>query len=378
MGTWIGVAMGTLVSGGLAAPEPGLPGQFSAWYASAVAGRLDLPPSVVSTSRTFRYVFVGGFRNERMPGYFARNVGELKDIGVPADQIHVVLPSSDRTSLENAEEVRDRFFEVAAKGPERIVVIAHSRGACDVLAFALDHPRFVRDRVRALYLIQGPFGGTGLAGYLDGTGVPMDRRMKWNHRLIGGLVARITRAFAKADRREVVAEMTPEASATSWARALDRDEETLSEVGSKTFFIRSALPPSRQRFLRRALAWYLQTYHGAGDGVVALEDQSLPGFGTVLANLEAGHTDLTSNRTTSRARRGDRRALVRSLVMALGRGEDPSGREPTALKIGRSRSGGGRLDLGEDAVPERKSGVQGRRRREPRVPPADRVVPADF
>ena len=365
-----------LAAGPDASPTPASPaGPFQEWFQSAVSGGLEIPPKVAKEARSFRYVFVEGFRNEKMRGYFAANIAELKAQGIPRDQIHVIRPSSDRTTAANAEEVRSRFLEIAGEGPERLVVIAHSRGACDALAFALGDPSFVKDRVRAMFLIQGPFGGSGLAGYVTGSGEPMDRRMKIRHRVVTNLLGRLARAFADEDDLEAMEGMTREASAEFWANALDRDQETLAEVGSKTFYIRSAIRPSAQRGPRRAIAWYLQTYHGPGDGVVALSDQSLPGFGSVIATVEAGHSDLTCNRTTSRARRGDRKALSQSIVMAVG--QPGYGTDPSAIEIRDSGAINGRLDPGQDAVPEGKPGLQGRQRRKFRVPPADRVGPTN-
>jgi pimeloyl-ACP methyl ester carboxylesterase len=337
---WSGFAVmvGALLSGGIDASTEGPADQFQAWFRTAVDGKLVVPRPVARKAQSYRYVFVGGLRNERMRGYFARNMDELRDLGIPGDQIHVIHPSSHRTTGANAEDVRARFLEIAAEGPERLVVIAHSRGACDTLAFALDDPKFVRDRVEAMYLIQGPFGGSGLAGYVTGSGVPMDRQMKLRHRIIGNLIGRLVKTVTKGAGLEVVEGMTPEASATFWAKALDKDPETLAAVGAKTFFIRSSLHPSRQRFARRAMAWYLQTYHGPSDGMVTLEDQSLPGFGTVVATLEAAHSDLTCNPPSSRSRRWDRRALVGSIVMAVG--QPRASADPSALRISPSRPGG--------------------------------------
>jgi hypothetical protein len=365
----VGLMVSALLVGGADPSISGDSESFEGWFASAVAGSLKVPPRVAREARSFRYVFVEGFRNERMPGYFAANIAELKALGIPRDQIHIIDPSSRRTTAANAESVRARFLEIAREGPERLVVIAHSRGACDALAFAIGDPVFVRDRVQAMFLIQGPFGGSGLAGYVTGSGAPMDRQMKLRHRIMASLIGRMTRAFAKDESLDAMEGMTPEASAAYWAKALDKDKETLAEVGSKTFFIRSALLPSRQRFARRAMAWYLQAYLGPNDGVVALEDQSLPGFGTVIATLEAGHSDLTCNAPTSRARKGDRRALTRSIVMAVG--QTGSGSDPASIKIAPSRAGGGRLDFRENPVPERQPGFKGRHRRKPPIAPVD-------
>ena len=64
--------------------------------------------------------------------------------------------------------------------------------------------------------------------------------------------------------------------------------------------------------------WYLGTYYGPNDGLVALEDQSLPGLGTVLAVLDVGHTDLTRRFPAARPKHRLRNALVDAILMAVG------------------------------------------------------------
>ena len=204
------------------------------------------------------------------------------------------------------------------EGPEKLVVIAHSRGACDALAFALGDASFVRDRVEALFLIQGPFGGSGMAEYVIGTGQPMDRQMALRHRIVGNLLgpagpSRRRRGGPGGDGGD---------DARGFAGILGEGPRQgrgrPGQVGSKTFYIRSSIHPSRLRFARRAIAWYLQVYHGPSDGMVALADQSLPGLGTMVATIEAGHSDLTHRSPATRSLGVSTKALTRSIVMAVG------------------------------------------------------------
>ncbi len=316
----VAVVVGAFAVGGSPAETRRATTEFEGWFLSAVDGGLKIPDPVERASRSFRYVFVGGFRNERMPGYFAQNIAELREHGINRGQIHVINPNSDRSSIENAAAIRSGFLEVAAKGPERLVVIAHSRGACDALAFALANAGFVRDRVEALFLIQGPFGGTGVAEYVVGRGTAMDRRMPWQHRLLGHVVARLARFAARRTGLDAMEGMTRSASRQFWERTLAEYADAVAGVGPKTFYVRSQTNPSRLRFVRRAIAWYLATYyHGPSDGMVAVADQMLPALGTVIATLEAGHTDLTHHFPATRAHRKVRRALIRSILMTVGR-----------------------------------------------------------
>jgi hypothetical protein len=52
--------------------------------------------------------------------------------------------------------------------------------------------------------------------------------------------------------------------------------------------------------------------------MVALDDQTLPNLGTLLAVLEAGHTDLTNQFPSGRADKRLRRALIDAIIMAVG------------------------------------------------------------
>jgi len=291
---------------------------FERWFRRAVEGDLAIPAPVERAARSYRFVFVEGFRNERMPGYFAQNMAELRARGVPRGQIHVISPSSAKTSAENAGATRSRFLAIASEGPERLVVIAHSRGACDALAFALENGPFVRDRVEALFLIQGPFGGTGVAEYVVGRGTAMDRRMPWHYRALASVVGRLARISARRSGFEALEGMTRAASREFWEKALCRHADALPLVGPKTFYVRSSTAPAQLRFARRAVAWYLALYHGPSDGMVALADQMLPAIGTVIATLDAGHTDLTHHFPATRAPRKVREALIRSILMTVG------------------------------------------------------------
>ena len=52
--------------------------------------------------------------------------------------------------------------------------------------------------------------------------------------------------------------------------------------------------------------------------MVALDDQTVPGLGTVVAVLDAGHTDLTNRFPWARPKPRLRRALIDAIVMAVG------------------------------------------------------------
>ncbi len=297
------------------------PAEFRAWFDAASGAKPSIPAEVKRAARRYRYVFVGGFHNERLPGYFAQNAKELRAQGVPRRAIHFIYPSSDESISGNARPVHDQFVEIAAAGREKLVVIAHSRGACDALAFALQNPEFVSKHIEALFLVQGPFGGTGVADYLTGDGPPMDRQMPLKYRVVAHVLARLEGYLLNHGKHGGLPSLSTDSARDFWECELEAHREAIPVISPKCYFVTSETPPSQLRMFQRAIASYLTTYFGPNDGMVALEDQMLPGIGTVLGVLNAGHTDLTNHFPSARASRKLRRALVDAIIMAVGSSE---------------------------------------------------------
>jgi pimeloyl-ACP methyl ester carboxylesterase len=294
------------------------PAEFRAWFDAARQARLSIPAEVRQTARRYRYVFVGGFHNERMPGYFAQNAKELRARGIPRRAVHFIYPSSHETVAGNAESVRSQFLEIARQGPEKLVVIAHSRGACDALAFALHNPEFVSDRIEALFLVQGPFGGTGVADYVMGEGPPIDSRMPLHYRVIAHVLTNLEAFLLDRGKHGGLPSLTRRASKDFWDQAIKEHPAAIPIVGPKTYYVTSQTKPSRLPLFQRALAWYLAPNFGPNDGMVALDDQTVRGLGTVLAVLDAGHTDLTHHFPSGRGTQRLRKALIDAVIMAVG------------------------------------------------------------
>jgi hypothetical protein len=325
-GILVGIAL--LFWGGTAAGPSVTADEFQGWFEAASQGELRIPKPAVRRARGFQYVFVGGFRVGRMPGYFAQNADELRALGVPRRSIHFLYPSSRRTVEENCGAVREELLRIAGDGTERLVVIAHSRGACDALAFALNEPEFVRDRVEALFLIQGAFGGTGLADYVLGEGEPMDAQMPQVHRWLARAIGALERLLLKRGRHGGLVGMTRDASRAYWNDLLEAHADAVPLVGPKVYYIESRARPADLALFQRAMAWYLGAYYGPNDGVVAVDDQTIPGIGKSLGVLEAGHADLTRRFPATRSKRRLRRALIRSIVMTVSRDESPAPATP--------------------------------------------------
>ena len=295
------------------------PAEFRAWYDASNRDELTVPRGTEIRAREFRYVFVGGFRGEGMRDQFGKNARDLRARGVPKRSIHIIAPSSHKTIEENAVALRADFAEIANRGPERIVVIAHSRGACDTLAFALENPEFVDHRIEALFLVQGPFGGSGLADFVMGDGPPIDRALRLVPRTVARLIGGFERMMMRRGQHGGLASLTSERSHAYWSTAIEANGEAVGLVGPKTYYIEGETEPSRLRLFLRATAAYLALHFGPNDGVVARGDQSLASLGTSLGVFDVGHSDFTRNRPGSRAGKRSRKALMDAIVMAVGR-----------------------------------------------------------
>ena len=308
-----------ILIGGLHPPPDISSMSFQGWFEAANQGRLEIPEAVADEARRSRFVFVLGLLNERMPGYFGQAEKELRSLGVPEESIHRIAPSSDATFSENLEGIREAFLEIAARGPEPIIVVGHSRGACDALAFALLEPGFVSERVSALFLIQGPFGGSGAADYLVGSGRPIDEKMPAPARAIARLLRNVETNRLERGVHGGIVDLTRDSSRSFWEELLDEQARAIPIVGPRTFYIESSVSPRKHPPLRRPVARYLETYYGPNDGLVAAGDQFLPELGTRLGMLDVSHTDLTHRFPAARPRPRLRGALARSIVMAVGR-----------------------------------------------------------
>lgn len=312
------------ISLGLGSPAMGdgpeiAPADFKHWFNSAMDGRSHLTPQARGRAARFRYVFVAGYQGESMPGYFTQNTKEMIAEGVPYTSIHLIQPSSAHTVDENRQNVADGLMELSNRGPERLIIIGHSRGACDAMAFALHEPIFVRDRVEAIFLIQGAFGGTGLADFVLDRKQPIDNRMPAGHGLVCKAIANLENKIGHKSREHAMSDMTCDAACEYWQMTLASCADAVPIVTPKLFYIQAIAENSRLRLIQRATHKYLKTYYGPNDGVVTIEDQSLDGVGQIIAVLEAGHADLTRKGLASRAGRRSRQALMQSILMTVSR-----------------------------------------------------------
>lgn len=291
-----------------AAPTPDtFVNAFNEYY----AGQRPLP-----RAGNEHYVFVAGFLNEGIPGYFGENIRELKKLGVPAARISVVKPKSGKTFEENSTILKRGLIEILKEKTDRAVIFAHSRGAIDALAFALQNPDYIRDQVTAIFLVQGAFGGSGIADYIRGTGHALDDSMPQPYRTFFYLTGRTEKLLDPCIERGLTA-LTREKAREFWKALLRDHADAIPVVSEKAYYIVGKEKPSDVAPVIRANAYYLHTYYGENDGMVTAADQTLSGIGTTLAVVKADHSDLTNGSGLSNSPRKLREALMRAIVTVV-------------------------------------------------------------
>ena len=151
----------------------------------------------------------------------------------------------------------------------------------------------------------------------------MDGKMPFGYRVLGQAMGRLEAQVLGQSKHQVITSALHRSSSRFWDGILDANSEAIPVVAPRTFYVTSQTGPSKHPLLQRTTAWYLNAYYGPNDGLVSLEDQSLPELGTVLAVLDAGHTDLTRRFPSGRLKKRLRWALVDAVIMAVGSGPGP-------------------------------------------------------
>jgi predicted alpha/beta hydrolase family esterase len=248
---------------------------------------LFLHPAAFGQS-TDRYVLVAGFLNETMVGYFKDNVSALKKNGVTEDHILVVKPPSKNSIEKNSEFLGSQLQQFISRGPEPLVIIAHSKGANEVLIWALQNPEFVRDHVRAIFMVQGAFGGSRLADFIEHKGHPVDKNMPEKYRIIFRILELEGRHEGQVSH-DGLQSLSSEATTKLWPTLMAQKPPALSLIDRKIFYILGSEDVPHLPLMTKALGSYLTTYYGKNDGVVLVQDQVVQGIGHVLLSTTVDH-----------------------------------------------------------------------------------------
>lgn len=285
---------------------------FSSAYGAYLGNDLQLPPAVRAGAAQTRFILVAGFLNEGMPCYFQENVQALRDGGVPASQIHILFPESGRGIEDNVAPLARQILQLTDHDDKRLVLIGHSKGAVELLAAAVLTPELAR-RASTILLIQGAFGGSGIADFIQDVGRPMSPQIPWQHavwlwtsKAAGSVLNQAINPGFSSLRRDY--------ARAYWTNLLTRHARDIREVSPKVYYIRSYVHPDHAAPILNCTGWYLHTAYGPNDGLVEYDDQYVVGIGRDLATLEADHAGLTSGMPISHVSERVRRALMWTIL----------------------------------------------------------------
>jgi hypothetical protein len=276
------------------------------------AEELALDPDQVPIAATVQasvgmtpVVMIAGILNETAPDYFLDSVDSLsKDFS--QTNVLRLFPSSFKTIEDNAkivaEQVRKAWEDF---GKKPILVIAHSKGAAEILLATLHDPSLIRDGIiDRLVLIQPALGGSYIADMLldDEAGDwPAAKPFNWLFKHWGGLWS-LTTAQDRMRFSDALA-------ATS-----DADRALISP---RVFYVRAFQDAKKVSPELQLMHLFVQAHYGDNDGVLMPGDEVLPNFGNDLGIVDSDHFGLTVHGANVAAPDSYRRAFTRALLREL-------------------------------------------------------------
>lgn len=232
-------------------------------------------------------VFISGFLNELIPGYFEDNAAVCRQLGA---ETSLIAPSSDG-GFDRDVGLIER--ELAFRRGVPVVLFGHSKGGAAALLTVMRHPELVLSgQVEAVIVVQGAVGGSPLAEAL---------RLLPLKGLKDLAPARARALFAEASSG-LDARLTPEERARFF---------------SHVFYVRSARD-SRPVAAELSLTELALRGQGPNDGLLNQADMRL-GEGVDLGVLDSDHASLTVSSFLSVSTPEERRAFTLALFREVAR-----------------------------------------------------------
>ncbi len=296
------------------------PEHFVPTYAADIA-HPNAPASDALTAHAadFEYVFIGGFLGDFINriGAFAPLGAELRALGVPPSQFHIVCPSSARTVEDNARNfLPSRLAEIAAGTSRKLVVVAYSKGAPEFLTYAFEHPALIEERVEGVFFMEGAFGGSPLADFIETRPAPR-------------LTTRLSNRVGMRSLRRLALLVYPwlaGVKSVTTSESVHRIEGWLAEYASvierlhdKLVFVQAWADPKRATYRLKMGTRFITAVTGLkSDGVIPLEAQIVPGIGTLSIVLDGVDHSLPCSRVLTGRGPSRVRAFTRAMVSCLG------------------------------------------------------------
>ncbi len=265
---------------------------LSARFRQTMETPTPLSAASIPSAKGLHFLFVGGFLNEGIPGYFVDNMAVVtEELGATAS---VIFPKSADDLEEDAAGIRDEVISLSDQLQRPVVLVGHSKGGAGVVLAALKYPELIRGgRVVDVISIQGAIHGSPIADAMtESLPIPL------LHQKFKGLTALTRKRADGAFRSAPMA-----GDLTDWYR-------------DHLFFVRSS-ESTGVVAAELQLSHAFLTRFGPNDGLLCEGDQLLGGVGRDLGVLRADHGALTVTAPISGFTADTRRAFTRALLFEV-------------------------------------------------------------
>ncbi|MGV3622423.1 MAG: hypothetical protein ACO1OB_16515 [Archangium sp.] len=233
-------------------------------------------------------IFVAGFLNEFIPGYFADNVEVARQLGATTS---IVLPPSNDTLDDDVALIERALDHEIGR---TVVLLGHSKGGAGVLLTALRAPGLVLSgKVDAVIVLQGSIGGSLIADDLKGLPV-FENGME---------------ALTRNDSHQTFTD-----ALNDLHRRLRPEQR--SAFFERIFYVRSAQHTATLA-AELGITHAVLNARGANDGLLNQDDMLL-GEGVDLGILDADHAGLTVSSFLATTTPDERRAFTHALFREVG------------------------------------------------------------
>jgi pimeloyl-ACP methyl ester carboxylesterase len=293
---------------------------FNSDFPSQVAHEVQSPTPLTSSQRGLitgiQYIFIDGTMGEIWKSNFGPAEKVLTSQWAGSESA-IIRPYSPNTIPENAEILFQQIRDLRKNSSKKkAILIAHSKGATEVLLMALRHPELSTELgVVAYGLASGPFGGTDVIDYLS------ESCADWNPTC--ALLAKMLpslRNFIPSIMRPLFAEAL-----------LKLSEEDRKVLEPQVFYVRTQMQNTDVTSTLYATHLYLTLAHpeeGPNDGLIPTANERLfevaPNgqstsevFGTDLGIMIGDHNSLLNGAATNASlhyREGFFRSLVERML----------------------------------------------------------------